>query len=93
MKPEIYAIEYPIQGNPYVASLPAESKEHANAIASALGGRVLGCDVHEVSAVPASELMRLCEALAHNDIAWKDNAEMFLEAWLACGHKVKPQER
>lgn len=91
MKPEIYAIEYYIGGKPYVVHMPASSLDSADDIALALGGRVLGSDVHEVSAIPAADLMRLCESLALNEIVWREGAEDMLAGYLALGYEVNAE--
>lgn len=89
----LYLIEYPIGGKRYSARLAASSWEHAERLATALGGKVLGDNVHEVSAVNPHELMEFIRTeLVTTPFGWHANAEEQLQAFLTLGRPIQPEE-
>lgn len=89
---ELYLIEYPIGAHKFCANLPAESWEHAKQMAAAIGATVLGSNIHQISSMPAEQLMDFCGAICDEPPRWKYNAREQLEAFLSIGWPAKPDE-
>lgn len=92
MSVKLYLIEHEIEGRKYVSNWPALSWQEAEAVAAKVGGKVLGNNIHQVSAIPAEQLMEFCNAVADEQIKWKYNASEQLEAFLAMGWPERPEE-
>lgn len=89
---ELYVIEYRIDDRLYSANIPARSWCHAAQIANSFGAIVVGSNVHEVSAVPISQLMDFCGHVCEEPPKWKYNAEEQLESFLSIGWPKEPSE-
>lgn len=88
----LYLIEYEIDGGKYVARLPARDMEHAQFMALALDGYVLGSDVKEVSAIDPEDLKAFINRITGHQIDWPANACEQIEAFLSIGRKVYPEQ-
>lgn len=92
MAVELYLIEHSIRDRRYCSNWPAESWAEAEKIAAKVDGKVLGGNLHQLSAIPAEQLMEFCNACADEPIKWKFNAVEQLEAFLSMGWPEHPQE-
>lgn len=89
---KLYLIEYQIDGGAYIAKLPARDMEHAQFMALALDGHVLGSDVHEVSAIDPEDLKAFINKITDESINWPQNSCEQIEAFLSIGRKVYPEQ-
>lgn len=87
----LYLISFNIGLGDYGCRMPAESREHAEKLAAAIGGKVLGDNVHEVSSIPPEQLMEFCNAVADEPIKWKYNAVEQLQSFLTMSWPVRAE--
>ncbi len=87
----LHLISFKIGKNDYGCRMPAKSKTHAEELATAIGGKVIGFNVHEVSAIPAEQLMEFCNAISDEPIKWKYNAAEQLESFLTMSWPVREE--
>ena len=91
MNVRLYLLSFKIGENDYGCRMPARSQSHAEELAIAIGGKVLGDNVHEVSAIPPEQLMEFCNAIVDEPIKWKYNAAEQLQSFLTMSWPVKPE--
>lgn len=92
MAVRLFLLSFRIGNSDYGCRMPAASKEHAGQLATAIGGKVLGDNVYEVSAIPPEQLMEFCNAIADEPIKWKYNATEQLEAFLTMSWPVREEK-
>lgn len=92
MSIQLYLVDLPIGDASYGIHVPALSWEEAEKVASKIGGKVIGSDVHTIPAVPIDQLMDFCSQQSEEPVKWKFNAREQIEAFLTIGWPEKPQE-
>jgi hypothetical protein len=89
MTVSLYLLSFKIGDSEYGCRMPARSLSHAEELATAIGGKVLGTNVHEVSAIPPEQLMEFCNAISDEPIKWKCNAAEQLQSFLTMSWPVR----
>ncbi len=85
----LYLVDFKIGSRSYGVNMPAISWEHAQSMADGFGGKVIGSDIHEVTAIPIPQLMDFI-SVCTEELKWKYNAEEQLESFLSVGWPDKP---
>lgn len=88
---ELYLCEILIDSSSYSVHLPAKSWRHAKETMDKIGGRVIGSEIHTLTAIPIESFMDFCNTICDKPIKWKWNAREQLEAFLSCAWKQNPE--
>ncbi len=91
MAVRLFLLSFKIGNSDYGCRIPAKSRTHAEELATLINGKVLGDNIHEVSAIPTEQLIEFCNAVADEPIKWKYNAAEQIEAFLTISWPVREE--